>query len=55
MLNQKTLFVPRDNVIFSWCRIPSPRFRAEGVILNLSHCDIRFISRDAPRIENNEK
>ena len=58
--NQKGLFVPRDNVIF--CRVTSPvfGFRARDVILNLSNCDSKLISRDVSRelralIKNIEK
>ena len=40
--NQKTLFVTRDNVIFRRVTCPVPSCRAEGMILNLSYCDIKL-------------
>ena len=49
MSNQKGLFVPRDNVVPRRISPPVPGFRAGVVTLNLSHCNIKFISRDVPR------
>ena len=37
----RSLFVPRDNVIFCRVACPVPSFRAEDVILNLSNATIR--------------
>ena len=60
MSNQKGPFLPRYNVIFCHATLPVPGFRVWGVILNFSHCDIEFISRDVPielqtPIKNNKK
>ena len=47
--NQKTLFFPRDNVIFRGVACLVSSFPPQCVILNLSQCDIKFISRNVPR------
>ena len=60
IIPQKTLFVPRDNMIFRGVTPPVPGFRGKSVILNLSHCDSEYISRAIARelhvpIKDNEK
>ena len=56
--NKKRLFVQRAN--FRRGTSPVPGFRAGDVILSLSHCDVKFISRGVlrglhPPIKDNEK